>query len=1561
MTLAEDFYKTLVEDPDLEIGETQTREEAALVEAEYRARQHTNNVRALALATEPLKDETPINKLLSFLSEPVFVSKAFGIGDFAPASMELDTEPDSDADFPIFFNFSDVDVDPEDDEYEPSAFSGIILHQAQGGLALIKIKDPDFTGTDDEHNPQVLVVKNLGDSDMQMAYSVSPGYGFDAYQELLVDAGLDPAPDDILTKLQEPIKKSPKAISSEATPSDSVSNSKKGHLINQAKKGIVLDKDFIKLYNSLGPNGKKFYDALVQSDNKQGVNDIGRDFIRKVLDRHIDMQTRGELGDDFFPQEAGQLVNFFRSKASGPQGFDNKFANLAEQLAYRFTNYGGEFSKAASGYLTSQQSNQYEQAEKAFDDTVSESSKAETEFLEDNPVKNLAPTTQTAAKKEASELKKMPHVAFGAWAGTKHGVSQDPVSLPLHGAHALAMQFGIVNHLGQFNKAGMALLASAYDEGALTAGDIIQSPNHVCLTSKGIQKLLDHHKIDHVNGAVYAKELTQQLAQKTMIEAWQQTAEDMPEDIDWVELGERIANEAPEGGVEPNEPEFMDQLNQGLQELDPTLVPTIQHRPIGPVAPEKSTVEQAAQEIGYQMPLPLEDVTTPNLGQDGAITHDDIPKSFSDRLDTDDPEIIEFANTVINGLDRGDPHGINEAREGIKDLENAGATPAQIFDALKAGYVSHEGGDPDEDWNLFDDANVMDWLVENQFEIEGLELAEPDPSLQRPTDQEPLSTGHSEEAVQLPLVPQATTPEEPTVEEPDIEEPETVATKKPSGFAKKKEMVMEALFGEGWEENEEAQMVSEHYDEDPSSLASDYKKEVLQPFKDKGKIAAKESKAKKDARNKRDRQRRSEVTKDREENANILPVEAKDFDTLASEGDEERIAPELATQQAMELVAHLKKYNYKNNYMSEKTKQSLKEGLLAARKHGADFDFIQSEMDRVGKDFGSPKHLKEMHDKFVTQAEISSNHKKLVEGTDQATGEAHEEAIHHGGHNTFTEFNEDGTPKHDIQLEGDESGKARDYDSHEPKAVGGGQTKRHPETGAALGDHHILHTLDPMQEKAANELKQAQADVHEAQKEFSESEGTYLEEDGQAKLDGATEQLKQAQKKAADLGIPTDAIENAGEEQKKGPPNPEVAARKFAEGYVWNDETRHWIKKDNLQELIANHEVSMGSIVSGMHDFGQEGSHFAANEDGTPSSQNFVYHGSGNLVAVGDGQAPTNGAMSHSKLAGDALQHKLTESGHLPTHEKGMQLGASGSGITPIGSFKIGEDKEGETPEPPPQIPTVATQSVSTDRGPVNRVRPSTKTQQITPKKPSSFLDQFRQKLGAWMSPNTSDTIKRLQEVADTLSMSDWNDMTPAQQSGVKDATLSSSSVQATPSGTMKITVNGKEMEIPQGQGVRVVDGKVFTNPESAAQTTEPAAQEGEEFSSSDWHNMTADEQAEMVTQKLEEGYAQTPEMKDALRQALGAAKSNAGTINVGGQNYKIPEGSFDVTVTNGEAKFTRKSFGSPSALDTFIKAYSPHESLQDKEEVDDLLEYLHDFEEQLEEEENSVKKGIMI
>ena len=68
MPIAQDIYNSLMEDPNLEVGEFQTREEAAQTEADFRERQHMNNVKALSLATEPLEEISPIKALLQHVA-----------------------------------------------------------------------------------------------------------------------------------------------------------------------------------------------------------------------------------------------------------------------------------------------------------------------------------------------------------------------------------------------------------------------------------------------------------------------------------------------------------------------------------------------------------------------------------------------------------------------------------------------------------------------------------------------------------------------------------------------------------------------------------------------------------------------------------------------------------------------------------------------------------------------------------------------------------------------------------------------------------------------------------------------------------------------------------------------------------------------------------------------------------------------------------------------------------------------------------------------------------------------------------------------------------------------------------------------------------------------------------------------------------------------------------------------------------------------------------------------------------------------------------------------------
>ena len=90
----------------------------------------------------------------------------------------------------------------------------------------------------------------------------------------------------------------------------------------------------------------------------------------------------------------------------------------------------------------------------------------------------------------------------------------------------------------------------------------------------------------------------------------------------------------------------------------------------------------------------------------------------------------------------------------------------------------------------------------------------------------------------------------------------------------------------------------------------------------------------------------------------------------------------------------------------------------------------------------------------------------------------------------------------------------------------------------------------------------------------------------EAEVTGYTKGMEQAAAQLEEEGVDMKAV--AGEHledetPKTGPPDPAVAAKKMAEGYVWHEETRHWIKKDSLDELHGMNSGHDASLVSASH------------------------------------------------------------------------------------------------------------------------------------------------------------------------------------------------------------------------------------------------------------------------------------------------------------------------------------------------------------------------------------------
>ena len=381
-----------------------------------------------------------------------------------------------------------------------------------------------------------------------------------------------------------------------------------------------------------------------------------------------------------------------------------------------------------------------------------------------------------------------------------------------------------------------------------------------------------------------------------------------------------------------------------------------------------------------------------------------------------------------------------------------------------------------------------------------------------------------------------------------------------------------------------------------------------QQLKDKDKNEKLEDKQAKDevkqqlVQNKAEAKEAAANKKDIEKKANSLPSDPGDLDQIAQEMGDDDAGEPLATQPARELMAHYKNYS---KDMSPETKKKLMQALNEAQEHGADYETIEKEMNELGDDFGSPEHLQEAHKQAAQRAEFHQNHKNLVSGTDAASVQARDEAMAHGKHDKFTDFDEDGNP---IKAEGEE------------------------DTPAGV-KHHVLHSLTPIQQKHVDEMKKAKAS-------------------------GDEEGYKKAVQALEDSGVPIQDIEHSGDDAPKtGPPDPEVAKRKMAEGYVWHEETRSWILKETLQELKGMHTGGASGLVSGAYAGSQQKfdnvtgapiphKPFAANEDETTSTKNYFHNSDGHLMGLGDGKHTGGGAVSSSKLHQDAMGHKFKQSGH---------------------------------------------------------------------------------------------------------------------------------------------------------------------------------------------------------------------------------------------------------------------------------------------------------------------------
>ena len=143
----------------------------------------------------------------------------------------------------------------------------------------------------------------------------------------------------------------------------------------------------------------------------------------------------------------------------------------------------------------------------------------------------------------------------------------------------------------------------------------------------------------------------------------------------------------------------------------------------------------------------------------------------------------------------------------------------------------------------------------------------------------------------------------------------------------------------------------------------------------------------------------------------------------------------------------------------------------------------------------------------------------------------------------------------------------------------------------------------------------------------------------------------------------------------QGPPDPEVARRKMSEGYIWHEETRSWMLKENMKTLNGNHGPKGASMIHGGSSAGTKPGQmvkpFALNEDGSTSDNHFVVSHAG-VHKVGTPSSKPGSFSSNQHTTEAALGHALKDTKTGPggvTHLGNDALGLGGTlGNTGLGT-----------------------------------------------------------------------------------------------------------------------------------------------------------------------------------------------------------------------------------------------------------------------------------------------------
>ena len=328
---------------------------------------------------------------------------------------------------------------------------------------------------------------------------------------------------------------------------------------------------------------------------------------------------------------------------------------------------------------------------------------------------------------------------------------------------------------------------------------------------------------------------------------------------------------------------------------------------------------------------------------------------------------------------------------------------------------------------------------------------------------------------------------------------------------------------------------------------------------------------------------------------------------------------------AEEMLAHVKKYE---KYLSGAQKKEMAKkinNLFDKNKAPKSFKgkaANKKEVDKAIKDIGgidnvgSDKHMEQIQFDKEHKQNIEEHHGKLHSKEGAASKQA---AFETGDHHATTNFDEDGNV----------TGHSTSSHNAEGKTTAGKSKDEGYSSGGHDGIHHLNHPMNPAQEETFNQYKEAMKT-------------------------GDTEAADAYKQDLIDSGIAESSFET---EDKGKYPDPEVAKKKLAEGYVFNEETRHWILKENLegaQGSMGPHDAEIHSSSS----TNEAGQAFALNSDGTPHKGNFMVSQAG-VHKLGDDHAtnvsnvPKMGGMTMNQTKANTLGNSIANSSYGKLHEPG--------------------------------------------------------------------------------------------------------------------------------------------------------------------------------------------------------------------------------------------------------------------------------------------------------------------